>query len=395
MKYTHFIVGSALLLTTISGCGKPADRVEITQITTRSPHRPDVRIGATSAERFQLALGQASNATTGPTTDAAPFHWSVPATWQELAPTQFRIGNFRVGSKQDTECYLSILGGGGGGLLANVNRWRGQMGLAGYTTEEFDNLDRRRVLGREAVLVNFEGAYKGMGDVAKEGYRLVGVLFDLDGKGVYVKMVGPSETVQAELDNFSSFLSSIHTPQGHSHDQPDPPPAPSAGNLPEGHPPISAGSTPNIQSSSAPSGFTWDVPSGWTESNNASAMRLVTLNAGPASEAECYIVVLGGAGGGIANNLNRWLGQVGQSALSESEIAALPTLTVLGQAVPYLAAEGQYTGMGDRAEEGSMLLGVAVLLDGRSLFIKMTGPAALVKQEQERFKAFCTSLKRN
>ena len=36
--------------------------------------------------------------------------------------TQMRQGNFAIAGHPNLDCYITVLGGGGGGLLANVNR---------------------------------------------------------------------------------------------------------------------------------------------------------------------------------------------------------------------------------------------------------------------------------
>jgi hypothetical protein len=136
----------------------------------------------------------------------------------------------------------------------------------------------------------------------------------------------------------------------------------------------------------------WSQPEGW-KPKQATPMRLASFQAGASPECECYVVALEGDGGGIADNINRWREQMGQPALSPEETAALPTLVVLGKPSPLVEVTGSYTGMTGDAKEHFYLAGVVCLLEGRSVFIKMTGPEKETRPELDRFKAFCQSLR--
>jgi len=122
---------------------------------------------------------------------------------------------------------------------------------------------------------------------------------------------------------------------------------------------------------------------------------MVTLLSGADQSVECYIAELGGLGGGVAANLNRWRRQVGADPLSEAALADLPGITVLGQSVPLLDVEGTFQGMSGAARADSRLLGTVVPAEGRTFFIKMVGPSAEVAAQREAFVAFCESLREN
>ena len=119
-------------------------------------------------------------------------------------------------------------------------------------------------------------------------------------------------------------------------------------------------------------------------------MRAVTYQTGAV---ECYVTTLTGTGGGLEANINRWCGQIGQEALTSEVIAALPRITMLGQEAVLVELAGDYSGMGDDAAAGSMLLGTVCELPGETVFVKMTGPEAAVRAEKESFLAFSKSIK--
>ncbi|MBI4556265.1 MAG: hypothetical protein HY706_01660, partial [Candidatus Hydrogenedentes bacterium] len=75
--------------------------------------------------------------------------------------------------------------------------------------------------------------------------------------------------------------------------------------------------------------FEWQTPSGWKE-QPPTPLRLANLSIGENAEAECYLTVLQGTGGGAAANINRWRTQMSQPEISAEELAKLPTRTVLG-----------------------------------------------------------------
>ena len=135
--------------------------------------------------------------------------------------------------------------------------------------------------------------------------------------------------------------------------------------------------------------LTWTLPEGWRELPPR-PMRLASFAVG---DAECYIAVLAGDGGGIAANINRWRRQMGLDPLDDAAIQALPTLTVLGGPAAFVAMEGTYRDMNGNTLEQAGVLGVVRDLDGRTLFIRMTGPAATVRAHQAEFRAFCESLR--
>ena len=400
MRYFHHGALGLVCALLLMACGKPPGRVEITDTAERSEHQPVPRVTATSEERFAYALPQRAPAMQAASAQqaagaASPFAYHTPDGWTEVAPTQFRNPNFLAGPAGEVECYVSVLGGDGGGLLVNANRWRGQMGQGPFTEEEFAELTRIVILGHEAVIVDFEGAFSGMGQAApKEGYRLIGALLKTAESSVFIKMVGPKDAVDAQKDYFTHFAETLRlkdTPDAATAQQTE---IPEAGELPPDHPEIAglletAASPP---ASNSARGFKWEVPEGWAEVDYPSSMRLVTFAFGPGNSGQCYVVVLSGSGGGRLNNMNRWLAQMGEPPLGESELDLEPRTELLGEQVPMLIASGTYTGMGGQSLPGHVLLGATAELDGKSIFIKLIAPEQVVNANWDNFVAFCGSI---
>ena len=141
-----------------------------------------------------------------------------------------------------------------------------------------------------------------------------------------------------------------------------------------------------------PKALQWLAPDGWVEARPR-PVRLVTFEVGPAAEAECYVTVLGGDGGGVELNVNRWREQMGLDPLGREAVAELPTITLAGREAPWVELTGVYQGMRGEARPDWMLLAAAALLDEEAVFVKMVGPEAVVRAERDRFIAFCGSLR--
>lgn len=133
--------------------------------------------------------------------------WTAPKGWIVEAPTSMRHFTYRVGV--DTECYLSILGGTAGGLEANVNRWRKEIGLPPLATDAIADLATTTLAGSQATVVEGEGTFQGMSGPPRDGFRLLGLIAPASGKTYFLKMVGPSSEVTDHREGFFLLASSI------------------------------------------------------------------------------------------------------------------------------------------------------------------------------------------
>ncbi len=165
-------------------------------------------------------------------------------------------------------------------------------------------------------------------------------------------------------------------------------PRASAPSVPSGDP---TGAPSSVPDGPRAGGFTWRAPEGWTQ-GPPRPLREVTFFAGERGEVECYVSVLGGDGGGVRSNLDRWRTQMGRGALSAQELAALEHVPSLGVRAALIEVQGDYRGMGGEEVADGALLGAVAMLEGRTVFVKLIGPAAAVAVERDRFRAFVSSL---
>ncbi len=392
MRYFHHGVSVLACILLLTACGRPADRVEITDTVERSEHQPVPRISATSEERFARALPRTAPGIQAAAAGPSLFEFHTPDGWTQVASTQFRNPNFLVGPAGEAECYVSVAGGG---LFMNANRWRGQMGQKDFTEEEFAEQTRVVILGSEGIVVDFEGAFSGMVQGApKEGYRLIGALVETPDRSVFIKMIGPKDVVGAQKDKFTHFAESLRVTDAAQASAAEDTAVSEEPGLPPDHPTVSDVAAA-VSEASAPSasegGFSWELPDGWEEVG-ASPMRVVTLSFGEDKAGECYVVVLTGTAGGPLGNMNRWLTQMGDQPTGEGGLDLLPRIEPMGGQGPLVTAKGTYTGMGGQPLTGHVLLGASAELDGQSIFIRLIAPEQLANANRDNFIAFCASI---
>jgi len=142
---------------------------------------------------------------------------------------------------------------------------------------------------------------------------------------------------------------------------------------------------------SAPA-FSFKTPEGWEELPTKE-FRPINLRPAGDPKAECYVSSFGGSGGGLTENVNRWRKQMKLDPVDEAAVAALPKKPLLGGEATYVELDGNYGGMsGDQDNPDFKMVGLILSQGGSAVFIKFTGPKALVEQEKAKFEEFCASI---
>ena len=377
MKHRH--ATAALLGLCALACGESAGpRVEISASRTATRAYKPVLPGATSQQRFGQEERPEAN---GADDLASAFAYDLPPGWEALRGTRDRLIDLRPAGDFEASCYLTFLPGGGGGLEANVNRWIGQFGGEPLSGEEIAALPRHAMLGRDATLVEVQGSFGGMDGTPRPGFALLGLILSDPSGGIFLKFTAPSARVEAERANFFALASSLRLNQGES-----------GGHAEHGASAEPAGEHVHEASAGAANGLAFLAPAGW-HMTEPRAMREVNFTIAHSAETECYITRLGGDGGGLLPNLNRWRGQFGEKPLSADELAALERVTMLGQEVAVLEVGGDFTGMDGKPRTNQGMLGVAWVGNGESLFVKLVGAKDVVHAERANFLAFVQSLR--
>ncbi len=135
--------------------------------------------------------------------------WVVPADWKAGALAQFLVAKFIIGSGDASAAVnVSQLAGDGGGLGANVNRWRGQLGLAAVDEAEIAQLPTMDATGVKAVVADITGTDARAGKPA----RLVGVVVPANGTTWFYKLMGNPAVVGAQKAALIQFVQSAKYP---------------------------------------------------------------------------------------------------------------------------------------------------------------------------------------
>lgn len=126
-----------------------------------------------------------------------------------LPNQSMRVVTARPAGARDVECYVTVLRGDAGGILANVNRWREQMGQPALDLDGVQALPTVDVLGAPAPLVELGGDFTGMDGETTAGAALLGVVRPRATDTLFVKMTGPAAAVRAERSRFEAFCRSL------------------------------------------------------------------------------------------------------------------------------------------------------------------------------------------
>lgn len=150
---------------------------------------------------------------------AAGVRWTAPANWKAEAARPMRAATYSIatvgGEPGVAECVVNYFGPGqGGGIDANIERWRGQvLGADGNPAPA--KIDKRTVRGVPITVVDASGTYTGMGGPMMAGskpvpgYRLIGAIVEGPGGNVFFKLTGPAKTIAAQQKQFEQLLASI------------------------------------------------------------------------------------------------------------------------------------------------------------------------------------------
>lgn len=205
------VAATAVLLAS-SACGDREMSAGLVERELSSSER-EFKLTESSTERFRYQTRPAGGADSSASgSDGGPkLVFATPEGWTDKGASMMRDINFSFGDKGEGECYVARLPGAGGGLLANVNRWRSQMGAEALTEEQVAALPVKPLFGQAAKFVIVDGTYSpGMGTTDTfANYRLMGLILASDAGAVFVKMTGPKELVTKNEAAFDQFTQSI------------------------------------------------------------------------------------------------------------------------------------------------------------------------------------------
>lgn len=127
--------------------------------------------------------------------------WDVPAGWTESDAPPPLLAAWTVDAGDGVRVTVSRLVGEGGGTLPNINRWRGQLGLAPLA----------RIEDQPMIPIDIDGNPAAVVDLVGETSRTAAVLYprvDQDATWFF-KMTGPPTGVGGQIETFTAFAQSV------------------------------------------------------------------------------------------------------------------------------------------------------------------------------------------
>jgi hypothetical protein len=155
--------------------------------------------------------GEPAGATSpGPELPAPPaakgaLKWSLPRSWSELPGGGMRFATFKAPYAGKLEATVVVLPGPAGGELANVNRWRGQIGLPAF--DEAGLAKSRSVLKSKAGPIN---VYDFTSEGQTKSRMVAGYIATPDGNTWFLKLTGDAGPVAKARPDFMTILGSLH-----------------------------------------------------------------------------------------------------------------------------------------------------------------------------------------
>lgn len=155
--------------------------------------------------KIKAGTAETAAAPEKPAAEPAPqVNVVAPEGWQSVPPGPMQAAKFTVakeGGKADVS--VSVFASDTGGTLANVNRWRRQLGLG--DVDEAGLQECVTQLGGASI----DGAPGPvLADFSNDNRRLLGAIVPREGHWYFYKMLGDAAVVNAEHDAFVQFVES-------------------------------------------------------------------------------------------------------------------------------------------------------------------------------------------
>ncbi|HEU6446877.1 MAG TPA: hypothetical protein VFV23_00380 [Verrucomicrobiae bacterium] len=310
---------------------------------------------------------------------SSPLTFTKPDGWTEVAPSEMRVASFKVNQNgKMADVSVIPLPGMAGSDLANVNRWRGQVGLSPVSADELQkSAQSLEISGEPAQLYDIAGQNPASGDST----RILGVIQHHEGSEWFFKMTGDADLVEAQKPAFIQFLKSVKftgaTVASGMNEMPS--------SLPPGHPQI--GDMNSAMESSGPISHegqpNWNVPSDWKEVSGGQFLVAKFLINNDA--AAVNVSMSAGDGGGLDANVNRWRGQLG---LQPAAVSATPLEVTSGKGELV-----ELNGTNVQNGQSAQLVAVMVSQSDRAWFYKLMGDPKTVAAQKAAFLKFVQSAK--
>ena len=170
-----------------------------------SCHNNKIEVYKIPKEGINVAM-QSASAGLAPA-PGSPARWIKPGNWIEQPLSEMRLGSFKVDGSNAASADVSVIAfpGEAGGLIANINRWRGQLQLAPLDEDQLSpTVQRIEVDNVPTYLVDFQTA-----ENASKPSRILGAVLQTADRTWFVKMTGPPELIESQHQEFLDFVRSF------------------------------------------------------------------------------------------------------------------------------------------------------------------------------------------
>jgi hypothetical protein len=135
--------------------------------------------------------------------EGSALEWALPKGWTERRAGGMRYATLTPPVQGRIDVSVVVLPGPAGGELANVNRWRGQIGLPPIAAADLDS-SRRSLRAPAGTVAVYDFTSEG-----QKRTRMVAGILATGGNSWFLKMVGDAGAVAAARADFMRLLESL------------------------------------------------------------------------------------------------------------------------------------------------------------------------------------------
>lgn len=162
------------------------------------------------AEVTQVAQAPNAENPVSANTDKLPAgsekpNFKAPASWKSKPPGQMVLSAYNLeGDGAQAEVTIAKFPGDVGGMIANIQRWRGQLGLPPGSADEARKSAQMLEVGgkNDTYMVDLKGTNVRTGKPA----RMIALGVPFQGDTWFFKLIGDDALVQKEKDSFLKFV---------------------------------------------------------------------------------------------------------------------------------------------------------------------------------------------
>ena len=207
-KHISFLLLFTILL--VSGCGnKPVVRHYTEKIETPEFVHPNVSPSSMPGMSGMPGMGSMQNMQGLEASKAdIALSWTTPESWNEKSGSGFRLVTFTSQNTADPiECSIISLSGMAGGLVANVQRWLGQIGISNISAAEISTFLKTQ---KKSINPNgLELQWVNLSEFRPSDQTILAAVIENDSATIFVKMSGSLSAVEDNRSAFGQLVNSL------------------------------------------------------------------------------------------------------------------------------------------------------------------------------------------